>query len=218
MSNKQTRRAVVLAVAGLLATQAVGQTGPAGVVAENPDSVAVAQKRSSGIMEELKLTDAAQAAHVKQGIEDFIVTLKNLHEGKTPPVGDAKKAALADARTKLYAMLDAEKLTDDQKLIVKNGLVANHYRINYDAFLFLVPDLKPEEKQQIHDILSDAFDDAIVLNSGTAKGQAFEKRRGRVNAYLSKQGYDLKALSKVRNEKLQQRKVKPADAATKPAG
>ncbi|MGC4032857.1 MAG: DUF3826 domain-containing protein [Tepidisphaeraceae bacterium] len=121
-------------------------------------------------------------------------------------------------RSTLYASLDAEKLNDAQKEVVKNGLCANYYRINYDAFLFLVPDLKPEEKQQIHDILIDAYDEAIVLNTGDAKGKAFEKRRGKINVYLTKQGYDLKALSKIRNEKLQQRKVKPATVpTTKPA-
>ena len=75
--------------------------------------------------------------------------------------------------------------------------------------------MKEEEKKQVHDILVEAFDDAIVMNSGDAKGSAFEKRRGKVNNYLSKQGYDLKALSVARNEKLRGPQKEPA---TKPAG
>ncbi len=181
------------------------------VEAERPESIALAAKRAAGMMEELNLADADKAARVRRHIENFIVTLKNLHEGENPPAGEAKREALLAARKALYDGLDVEGLADEQKLVIKNGLSANHFRINYDAFLFLVPTLTDEEKKYIHDQLAEVCDEAILLNSGTAKGAMFEKRRGRINVYLSQRGYDLKKLSEVRNAKLRER------SATRPA-
>jgi Protein of unknown function (DUF3826) len=194
-------RVVLLAVV-IAATFPVSVTAaemPAAVVAEDSANNAVAEKRSSGIMETLKLADKDQAARVKRHIVNFILTLKNIHEGKNAPQGDAKKEALVKARGELYAGLEAEKLTTEQQEVVKNGLSANHFKINYDAFLGLIPKLTDEEKKYIHDQLATGFDEAVLLNEGTAKGDVFHKLRGRINNYLAKRGYDLKQLSIERN-------------------
>ena len=50
--------------------------------------------------------------------------------------------------------------------------------------------------------LQSAVHEAILLNEGTAKGEAFHKMRGRINNYLSKRGYDLKKLSEERNARM----------------
>lgn len=175
---------------------------PPAVVAEDPANNAVAEKRSSGILATLDLADSSQAALVKRHIVNFILTLKNIHEGKDPLVGEAKREALLAARGEFYNGLASEELTAEQTLVVKNGLSANHFRINYDAFLHLVPNLTDEEKSYIHAQLAEVCDEAVLLNSGGAKGERFHKRRGRINNYLSQRGYDLKELSKVRNERL----------------
>lgn len=185
---------------------APAQEMPAVVVAEDQAMVPVADKRAQGIMDSLKLTDKDQAARVKRYIVNFILTLKNLHEGKNPPTGEAKKKALVKARDTLYAGLDAEKLSDEQKLVVKNGLSANHYRINTDAFRNLVPTLTDEEKLYIDTQFAEVCDEAVLLNSGSAKGELFVHRRGRINNYLSKRGYDLKKLSQERNERMRKGK------------
>jgi hypothetical protein len=198
-------RVLLLAAALTVASQWIATSAPEipqAVVAEDSANNAVAEKRSSGILETLKLVDKEQAARVKRYIVNFILTLKNIHEGKSAPQGDAKTAALVKARGELYAGLEAEKLTTQQQEVVKNGLSANHFKINYDAFLDLVPKLTDEEKTYIHDQLASVFDEAILLNEGTAKGEAFHKVRGRINVYLSKRGYDLKQLSIERNARM----------------
>lgn len=193
--------AALLLAAAALPPAAIGQSAPAPVAAEDPANNAVAEKRASGIMDTLKLSDAKQAARVKQHIVNFVISIKNIHEGKNAPAGEAKDAALAKARTELYAGLNAEKLTPEQQVVVKNGLSANHYKINYDAFVDLVPTLTAEEKTYIAEQLTTAFDAAVILNEGTAKGEVFHKVRGKINIYLSKRGYDLKKLSIERNER-----------------
>ncbi|HMO25972.1 MAG TPA: DUF3826 domain-containing protein, partial [Tepidisphaeraceae bacterium] len=158
---------------------------PPAAPAEDPASLDIAERRSAGMIDGLRLDDAKKAARVRQHLVNFIITLKNIHEGRNAPTGDAKHAALEQARDALYAGFDEEALTDTQRLIIKNGLSANHYRINYDAFLNLVPALTDEEKRYIHEQLAEVCEHAILLNSGEAKGELFRNRRGRINNYLS---------------------------------
>ncbi len=198
--------ALFLSATALPSTSVAAPAAPTPVVADIPAHATVAEKRASGIMATLKLADTGQAARVKQHIVNFMLTTKAAYEGKTPLTGDALQQALVKARTELYAALNAEKLTADQQVIIKNGLSANHYKINYDAFLNLIPKLTDEEKIYIHKQLITAFDDAVILNEGEAKGQVFHKVRGRINNYLSKRGYDLKQLSIERNERNQKKK------------
>ncbi len=183
---------------------------PVAVTADNPAFAPVAEKRVAGIMSTLALSDAAQAARVKQHVLNFMVTTKNAYEGNAPLTGDALRAALVQARTTLYAALDAEKLTDDQLVTIKNGLSANHFAINYNAFVDLIPALTDEEKTYIRTQLATAFDEAILLNEGSEKGALFHKVRGRINNYLSQRGYDLKQLSVERNERNKNRRSRAA--------
>ena len=109
-SFRRTAFSLLLAIMAISAvpSQSVAQSTPAAVVPENPANNALAEKRSSGIMTTLKLSDAEKAARVKQQIVNFILTLKNIHEGKTAPTGDAKQEAVVKARGGLYAGLEAE--------------------------------------------------------------------------------------------------------------
>ena len=170
------------------------------VAAAVPGFTTVAEGRAEGIVKSLELGDVEKTARVKRDIVNFIIRVKNVHEG--PEVSEEeKRPRLDEARRLLYAGFDTEKLTDGQRLIIKNGLCANHFKINYDSFLELVPKLTADQKTYIHKEFAEVCDEAILLNSGTEKGALFVKRRGRVNTYLSKQGYDLKALSIERNER-----------------
>lgn len=173
------------------------------IPAEDPAFAPVAERRTGGIMEALEFDDEARAARVRRIVRNFMVDTKNINEGSKVP-DDAKRARLEQARATLFAGFEAEELDEEQRLTILNGLSANHYRINYDAFLNLVPDLTDEQKKYIHEQLADVCNEAILLNSGSEKGELFIHRRGRINNYLSDQGYDLKELSKARNARLRQ--------------
>lgn len=177
---------------------------PEPVAAEDPAFEPVAERRTDGIMNQLDL-DGEQAPRVRRLVRNFMVDTKNINEGSKVP-DDRKQARLEEARSTLFAGFDSEELSDEQRLAIKNGLSANHYKINYDAFLNLVPDLSEEQKKYIHEQLAEVCDEAILLNSGEAKGELFVNRRGRINNYLSDQGYDLKELSKERNARLRKGK------------
>lgn len=188
------------------------QEMPAAVTPDDPDHLVVAEKRTDGIMNELKLEDAEKKARVKQHIVNFIVAIKNVHEAKPALPAEEKQTKLAAAKQALYAGIEAEKLTDEQQTAIKNGLSANRIRIEYNAFLDLIPQLTDAQKSHIKSELLGAADEAVVLNSGEEKLQLFMKRRGRINNYLSKEGYDLKQLSQERNARNQRQR----SAATRP--
>jgi|GEM_PF-6876206 hypothetical protein len=183
---------------------------PVVVVADNPAFAPVAEKRVTGIMSALKLADAEQAARVKQHILNFMVTTKNAYEGKQPLTGDALREALVQARTAFYAALDSEQLTEDQLIVIKNGLAGGHFNREYNAVQELIPTLTEEEKAYIREQLKSGFDDAIILNDGEAKGAVFHKIRGRNNNYLAKRGYDLKKLSQELKERNQNKRANSA--------
>jgi Spy/CpxP family protein refolding chaperone len=195
-------------IASVLAAAGLGQSllaadAPAPVTPKNPATVAIADKRADGIMKALNITDASKATAVKQNVANFVITVKNVYDGDPKTISDAQKAELVKARDTLYASFAADKLDEKQIETIKNGLAANRIKIEYDAFLDLIPKLTDEQKTWLKAQLLECADEAVLLNSGEEKLALFMNRRGRINNYLSKQGYDLKALSKERNARSQ---------------
>lgn len=73
---------------------------------------------------------------------------------------------------------------------VKNGMTYNLVNVTYDAYVDMIPRLKEDEKKQLHDWLVEAREQAMDAGSSDGKHAVFGKYKGRINNYLSKQGYD----------------------------
>ncbi len=93
-------------------------------------------------------------------------------------------------------------VSEEQIDQVKNGLTYNVCPNTYAAFQDMIQDLKPEEKEQIHIWLLEAREHAIDGGSSKEKHGWFGKYKGRINNYLSKQGYDLNKLSEEWHERM----------------
>jgi len=65
----------------------------------------------------------------------------------------------------------------------------------------LLPDLSDEQKREILANLVEAREQAMDGGSSEEKHGIFGKYKGRINNYLSEQGYDLKAAEKERAER-----------------
>lgn len=116
----------------------------------------------------------------------------------------ADKAGLAAAqkteelrRDSLLAVQHATFLKQLSKVLdksqveqVKNGMTYNLVNVTYDAYVDMIPSLKEDEKKQIHDWLVEARELAMDAGSSDGKHAVFGKYKGRINNYLSKQGYD----------------------------
>ena len=95
--------------------------------------------------------------------------------------------------------------TEEQIDQVKNGLTYNVLPNTYWAFNDMIPNLKPEEQEQIKIWLTEAREHAIDGGTSKEKHGWFGKYKGRINNYLSKRGYDLKKLGDEWHERLKKK-------------
>src|SRR5690606_39833900 len=102
---------------------------------------------------------------------------------------DRKIAALHD---QFLDKLSAH-LTEKQIDQVKDGMTYNILPITYKAFLDIIPDLTEAQKKFIKGNLIEAREHAMDAGSSEKKHWWFGKYKGRINNYLSEQGYDLRS-------------------------
>jgi hypothetical protein len=65
-------------------------------------------------------------------------------------------------------------------------------KITYERYLNLLPDLTDEQKRYIYRNLVEAREFAMDAGSSKEKHAWFNKYKGRINNYLSAEGYNLK--------------------------
>jgi hypothetical protein len=75
---------------------------------------------------------------------------------------------------------------------VKDGMTYNILPITYKGYQEMIPNLTIQQKQQILTYLTEARDHAMSAGSSDKKHWWFGKYKGRINNYLSSEGYDLK--------------------------
>jgi hypothetical protein len=80
--------------------------------------------------------------------------------------------------------------------------------LTYTAYQEMIPALTPEQKEKIYDWLKEAREIAMDQGSSEDKHKVFGKYKGRINNYLSSQGYNMKA-----EEKAWQQRIKDREAA-----
>lgn len=189
-------------------------------------------KRSQKIVDGLGLTDAKQAEEVRNIIANRYFELNDIYEARDRRLaavkeqgleGEAKRAATElatlEADSKLYrshfafpAML-AIYLTPEQVEAVKDGMTYGVLMVTYRSTLDMIPSLTDEEKAQIKAWLTEARDLAIDAESSNKKHGVFGKYKGRINNYLTKRGYDLKAERAAWYKRIEARKQAEAAAA-----
>jgi hypothetical protein len=85
----------------------------------------------------------------------------------------------------------SKELSAEQVIKVKDGMTYNVVHVTYDAFINMIPSLTKEQKDQIMAWLVEAREHAMDAESSEKKHWWFGKYKGRINNYLSAQGYDL---------------------------
>ena len=87
---------------------------------------------------------------------------------------------------KLAAQLNQAKITE-----VKDGMTYGVLPITVTAYNDMIPTLNEAQKKYIYDALVEAREHAMDGGSSKEKHAWFGKYKGRINNYLSKEGYDL---------------------------
>lgn len=175
----------------------------------DPEYVKNIVNRSQKIVDKLNINDKETAANVCNIIANRYFLLNDIYEKRDAAVkeakeklgGNEKNAAIQEAENEKDAQLYRKHfdfasslslyLNDEQIEAVKDGMTYNVVEVTYKAQCDMIPTLKDFEKKQILAWLKEAREFAMDAENSKKKHEAFGKYKGRINNYLSKQGYDL---------------------------
>jgi len=153
--------------------------------------------RARKATDELSITWTPLGQNVQNIIANRYFKLNDIYAERDSVKKKDKKLAEAQCDSKLYRShfgFDADlsmylKPQDIER--VKDVMTFNVVKVTYEAHCDMIPTLKEEEKAQILAWLIEARELAIDAESSKKKHEVFGKYKGRINNYLTKQGYDL---------------------------
>jgi hypothetical protein len=184
--------------------------------------------RSAKIVDALSITDSVKYMKVRDVIVDQYRNLNDIYTKRNAQskqikeqFADDKAAAglkIADVDSNVNKQLKeqhvqylsklARELNPEQVDKVKDGMTYRIYPITYTAYLDELPNLTTPQKDKIKGWLLEARENAIDAESAEKKHAWFGKFKGRINNYLSAQGYDMKAAGEAWQKRIKERNAK----------
>ena len=190
------KKTIFIAVIALLSVAAfAAETNSAPDQAEAKYTAAI-EGRTVAILQILNLSDTSKAAKV----HDIIITqyraLNAWHDENDAKLKAAKADtnAVAEIRASLKTIHDnflsqlAENLSPDQIEQVKDKMTYGKVQFTYAGYMSAYPDLADVHKQKILELLKEAREIAMDGGSADEKTAVFQRYKGKINIYLSKQG------------------------------
>ena len=152
--------------------------------------------RTSDILKILALADANKAVHVHDAVTAQYRALRAWHDENDAKLKAAKADtnAVAQIRGSLKVIHDSflaklsEVLSPEQVDQVKDKMTYGKVQFTFNGYLSAYPDLAEEHKQKILELLRQAREEAMDGGSSDEKTAVFQKAKGKINNYLSKQG------------------------------
>jgi len=171
----------------------------------------VITERAAKIVNSLSITDSVKYRKVVSVIAGQYAALNDLQVKNTAAVTDIKTqetdkdkqavalktqeekklAALTRQHTVFIAQLN-DNLSNEQVELVKDGMTYRVFPITYAAYQDMIPSLTAVQKEKIYNWLKEARELAMDAESSDKKHAVFGKYKGRINNYLSAEGYDVK--------------------------
>ena len=167
--------------------------------------------RAEKIVQTLEISDSSKAKRVTNIIASQYRNLNTLHTERDDQISQIKQKGLSkeivDSQIKTVrettdkklsvlhnAFLTAlsHELSQEQVTKVKDGMTYNVLKVTYTAYSDMIPSLTKEQKDQIMTWLVEAREQAMDAENSEKKHAWFGKYKGRINNYLSAEGYDLK--------------------------
>lgn len=96
-------------------------------------------------------------------------------------------------------------LSPEQIELVKDGMTYRVFPITYTAYQDMIPTLTEAQKAKIYEWLKEAREVAMDAGSSDQKHAVFGKYKGRINNYLSAEGYDLKKATDEWQQRIKER-------------
>ena len=164
------------------------------------------ENRCNDIMNTLALTDALKASSVRQVILDQYRALHSWQETNDRRMGELKKAShspdaavSAKAKTDLETLMATRKdlrvaflsalgkqLSQAQVDLVKDKMTYNKVQVTFTVYCAQNPWFTEENKAAVKAWLLEAREEAIDGGSADEKSDIFNKFKGRINNYISK--------------------------------
>ena len=192
----------------LVAAVAAAQDSSA---AKQASYTTVITQRANKIVVQLGITDSTKFYKVQNIIVAQYRHLNTVHDSanakiKALKVANTDKELVAAGVAKIeadrmaqlnsfhqqyFAQLSKE-LSAEQVIKVKDGMTYNKVTVTYNAYTAMIPSLTADQKTKINDLLVEAREYAVDAESSEKKTEWFGKYKGKINNYLSAQGYDMK--------------------------
>jgi hypothetical protein len=152
--------------------------------------------RTADILRVLALDDKDKAAKVHDTVIGQYRALKAWHEENDVKLKAAARDtnAVATIRASLKTLHAeflsrlAENLTPEQIDQVKDKMTYGKVQFTFAGYRASYPDLSEANQKKILELLKEAREDAMDGGSAEEKTAIFQKYKGRINNYLSKQG------------------------------
>ncbi|MBC7847931.1 MAG: DUF3826 domain-containing protein [Flavobacterium sp.] len=176
----------------------------------DPEYIKVTNERAAKIVAKLALANTKKEVAVTNIIAQQFRDLSKIQDARDAEIAKVKSGTLAKEKQnaaidKLKA--DADKAIDklhksylkklgtqlnEAKIIeVKDGMTYGVLPITVAGYNDMLPNLTEAQKKYIYDALVEAREHAMDGGSSKEKHAWFGKYKGRINNYLSKEGYDL---------------------------
>jgi hypothetical protein len=172
----------------------------------------VINQRAAKIVTPLSISDSAKANTIQNIIVQQYRNLSEVHDGRNAKIKSLKEQAgegkkpdetavkeiEAEAGKQLKQLHDtyisklSALLTPQHVDMIKDGMTYGVLPITYKGYQEMIPALTAEQKEKILQYLVEARELAMDAESSEKKHAWFGKYKGRINNYLSAQGYDLK--------------------------
>jgi len=166
--------------------------------------------RAEKIVQTLDLNDSVKEKHIITIVANQYRNLNSVYTKRDDQIKSIKQKGLskedADKQLKkIEASVDkkiealhasflsrlSSELSPEQVTKVKDGMTYNVLNVTYTAYVDMIPRLTKEQKDQIMAWLVEAREHAMDGESSEKKHWWFGKYKGRINNYLSAQGYDV---------------------------
>jgi hypothetical protein len=177
----------------------------------DPEYIKVTNERAAKIVAKLELANKQKETAVTNIIAQQFRDLSKIHDGRDAEIKKVKddstlsKEKQNEKIEKLKAKADQSiaklhksylkklgtQLNENKITEVKDGMTYGVLPITYAGYQDMLPNLTKEQKEYIYKNLVEARELAMDGGSSKEKHAWFGKYKGRINNYLSKQGYDL---------------------------
>lgn len=220
MNNLRIHLTAVLAASTILGFRVVAQQNsvtnkpaPAMSAAAEAEYTAKIEGRADAILKALELKDTTKAAHVRETLLAQYRHLRDWHDTndarlksltKTATSRDTDSATSLQARAEIDAIKATLKslhaqfisalaadLTPGQVDQVKDQMTYGKVKVTLDAYVEIVPGLTQRHRERMLELLKEAREEAMDCGSAEEKSAVFKNYKGKINNYLSAEGFDV---------------------------